>query len=180
MNLEKYWPLIFIAWCGVIILFFYMVMTSQYQIIDTLGDQKKTLQNQITVLRKKVGNLEQLQFRLESLKATAFVLENRLPEEKEIPNLLITVEDAAFLSETEIQSLIPQALVSKEGYIEVPFSANLKSSYYSILYFMNYLRRPPRLIQVKDFNFKKDKAEGTFLVQMNLSTYLLANEGRNQ
>jgi hypothetical protein len=45
---------------------------------------------------------------------------------------------------------------------------------------MNYLRRPPRLIQVKNFNFKKDKAEGTFLVQMNLSTYLVAKEGIDQ
>lgn len=180
MNLEKYWPLIFIVWCGIIILFFYLVMTSQYQIIDSLGDQKKTLQNQITILRKKVGNLEQLQFQLESLKSTAVILENRLPEEKEIPNLLITIEDAAFLSETEIQSLVPLALASNEGYIEAPFSAALKSSYYSILYFMNYLRRPPRLIQVKNFDFKKDKAEGTFLVQMNLSTYLVAKEVINQ
>ena len=89
MNLEKYWPLIFIAWCGVIILFFYLVMISQYQIIDTLDDQKKTLQNQITILRKKVSNLEQLQYQLESLKSTAIILEDRLPEEKEIPNLLI-------------------------------------------------------------------------------------------
>ena len=120
MNLEKYWPLIFIAWCGVIILFFYLVMISQYQIIDTLDDQKKTLQNQITILRKKVSNLEQLQYQLESLKSTAIILEDRLPEEKEIPNLLITVEDAAFLSETEIQSLVPQTLVSNDGYTEAP------------------------------------------------------------
>ncbi|HAX98398.1 MAG TPA: hypothetical protein DCY12_05815 [Candidatus Atribacteria bacterium] len=180
MNLEKYWPLIFIAWCGVIILFFYLFMTSQYQIIDTLGDQKSTLQNQITVLRKKVSNLEQLQYQLESLKSAAIILEDRLPDEKEIPNLLITVEDAAFLSEAEIQSLVPQNLVSNDGYTEVPFSTALKSSYYSILYFMNYLRQSPRLIQVKNFDFKKDKAEGTFLVQMNLSTYLVAKEGMNQ
>ena len=72
MNLEKYWPLIFIAWCGVIILFFYLVMISQYQIIDTLDDQKKTLQNQITILRKKVSNLEQLQYQLESLKSVSY------------------------------------------------------------------------------------------------------------
>ena len=45
---------------------------------------------------------------------------------------------------------------------------------------MNYLRRPPRLIQVKILILRKDKAEGTFLVQMNLSTYLVAKEGIDQ
>jgi len=180
MNLEKYWPLIFIIWCGIIILFFYFTITAQYQIMDTLQDQKRTLQSQILVLRKKVSNLEQLQNQLANLKSMATVLEDRLPEEKEIPDLLITIEDAAFLSETEIQSLAPQALIPTEGYTEVPFNTALKSSYYNILFFINYLRQPPRMIQVKNFDFKKDKAEGTFLVQMNLSTYLVAKEESSQ
>ena len=180
MSFEKYWPLIFIIWCGAIVLFFYFIMASQYQFIDSLTEQKNILQTQIIVLRRKVSNLEQLQYQLENLKTVALTLESRLPEEKEIPNLLITIEDAAFLSETEIQSLAPQALVSAEGYTEVPFNTALKCPYYNVLYFINYLRRPPRLIQVKNFDFKKDKTEGTFLVQMNLSTYLLTQEKTTQ
>ena len=176
MSFEKHWPLIFIIWCGAIVLFFYFIMTPQYQYIDTLTGDKNNLQAQIIALRKKVSNLERLQYQLEELKNNAMTLERRLPEEKEIPNLLITIEDAAFLSETEIQSLVPQALVPAEGYTEAPFNTSLKCSYYNVLYFINSLRRPPRLIQVKNFDFKKDKTEGAFLVQMNLSTYLLTKE----
>ena len=56
-------------------------------------------------LERKVRNLEELEKRLTELRVAASLLEERLPEEKEVSNLLLVIEDSALRSGVEVQSL---------------------------------------------------------------------------
>ncbi|MGC8778927.1 MAG: type 4a pilus biogenesis protein PilO, partial [Candidatus Caldatribacteriaceae bacterium] len=171
MSFEKNWSLYLLIWVGVLILLLFFGITPVFQRVDMLSQERDRLKQEILVLQKKVKQLEELETRLESLKTLARTLEERIPNEKEIPNLLLTIEDASFLSRAEILSLTPQGMQSGSDYMELPLQTSLRTSFPEFLLFLNYLRQSPRLVQVKGFNFRREK-EG-FLVGANLATYLL-------
>lgn len=173
MNFEKSWSLYLLVWVGVLVLFLLFGITPVLQKVEMLSQEKERLQQEILTLQRKVRQLENLETRLESLKVTAQTLEERIPSEKEIPNLLLTIEDASFLSKVELLSLVPQGMQPGSDYMELPLQASLRTSFFDFLLFLNYLRQSPRLVQVKSFNFRKEQE--TFLVGAQLATYLLGS-----
>lgn len=172
MNFEKNWTLYLLLWVGLLMGFLFLGIAPVFQKMDMLSQEKKTLQQEVVVLQRKIKELEALEAQLESLRGVVKTLEGRIPNEKEIPNLLLTIEDASFLAKTEILSLVPQEIQSRKNYSELPLQVSLRASFPDFLFLLNYLRQSPRLIQVKGFNFRKDK-DG-FLVEANLATYLLS------
>lgn len=171
MKAGRHWALYLLVWVGCLFAFLYLVLLPMLQKIDALEEERKRLNQEIVVLQRKVAELRALEERLQELESLARTLSRRLPEEKDVPDLLITIEDAAFLSELDLLSLKPESLKPQEGYIEVPFAGSVRTSFQSFLFFLNYLRQSPRLIQVQGFFFRREQE--AFRVDFSLSTYLL-------
>uniref|UniRef100_A0A7V4DGU4 Type 4a pilus biogenesis protein PilO n=1 Tax=Candidatus Caldatribacterium californiense TaxID=1454726 RepID=A0A7V4DGU4_9BACT len=171
MRDREHWVAYLAVWAGCLFTVLYFVLFPLLQRITTLEEEKKRLIQEVTVLQRKVAELRHLEERLQELENLARTLSRRLPEEKEIPDLLITIEDAAFLSRLELLSLKPEPPKLQEGYTELPFSGSVRASFQSFLLFLNYLRQSPRLIQVQGFSFGKDRE--AFKADFLLSTYLL-------
>jgi Tfp pilus assembly protein PilO len=178
MSFEKNWSIYLLIWVGALIFLLFFGIMPVFQRVDMLSQERDRLKQEILVLQKRVQQLEELEVKLESLKNLAQTLEERIPSEKEIPNLLLTIEDASFLSRTEILSLAPQGMQSGSDYMELPLQTSLRTQFSQFLLFLNYLRQSPRLIQVKGFNFRREK-EG-FLVNVNLATYLLSLSSKEE
>ncbi len=175
MSFEKKWAWYLLGWAGIIIVLFYWGIIPTFQQVDSLAQERDRLYQEALTLRKKVQQLEALEKQLNRLQKTAQVLEERIPSETEIPNLLLTIEDASFFSQAEILLLTPQGIQKMSDYAEMPLQASLRSSFQSFLFFLNYLRQSPRLIQVKGFSFRREQE--LFTVNINFSIYLLALEG---
>jgi len=171
MRDREHWAVYLVVWVGCLFAVLYFVLFPLLQRMATLEGEKMRLLQEITVLQRKAAELRRLEERLQELEALNRTLSRRLPEEKEIPDLLITIEDAAFLSHLELLSLKPEPPKPQEGYTELPFSGSVRTSFQSFLFFLNYLRQSPRLIQVEGFSFGKDQE--AFRVDFLLSTYLL-------
>ncbi len=176
MKPQKRWPIILLIWAGGLFLFLFFVLEPLGDELNLLNAQREELEREIIVLRRRVQEIDELELRLSALHDTARLLEGRLPDEREIPDLLITIEDAAFLSGVGIQSFVPRPIEEHETYSEVPFSASLRTTYHSMLLFLNNLRRADRLIQSKRFTFQPEQ-EGGFRVDLDLSTYILTGGG---
>ncbi len=180
MSLEKNWPIFLLVWAGLLIGFFYLILIPGGEKLESLREEEKNLEIQVATLERKVRNLEGLEKRLTELRSAASLLEERLPEEKEISNLLLVIEDSALRSGVEIQSLKPQPLETQKDsdkpqpdYLEALFESNLMSDYHGFLLFLNYLRQSPRLIQVKNFNLEEDQ-DNNLKIAMKLSTYVFS------
>ena len=185
MSLEKNWPIFLLVWAGALIGFFYLVLIPGGERLERLKEEKRNMEDQVIVLERKVRNSEGLEKKLTELHVAASLLEERLPEEKEVSNLLLVIEDSALRSGVEVQSLKPQSLEVQENsdkpqsdYLEVSFESDLVSDYYGFLLFLNYLRQSPRLIQVKNFNLEEDE-NGNLLIAMKLSTYVFSRVETN-
>jgi len=176
VNMAKQWPVVLMIWVGVIFILFFFVLTPRLEVMESLSEERERLERDAIALRRKIQDLEPLQQKLASLQEIALLMERRLPKEKEIPGLLITIEDAGFLSNVEIQSLVPKEPKPEENFTEVPFSSKLRNTFHDFLLYLNYLRRAQRLIQVQNFEMKKN-VKGEFEVSMNLATYILEEGG---
>ncbi|MGQ9474300.1 MAG: type 4a pilus biogenesis protein PilO, partial [Candidatus Caldatribacteriaceae bacterium] len=97
MNFEKNWALYLLIWIGILMVFLFSGIAPVSRKIDVLSQEREILQREVMVLQKRVKQLENLEAQLERLKDIAKTLEGRIPHEKEIPNLLLTIEDASFL-----------------------------------------------------------------------------------
>ncbi|MDK2897328.1 MAG: type pilus assembly protein PilO [Candidatus Atribacteria bacterium] len=180
MNWEKNWPILLLIWAGILIGFFCLVLIPGGERLENLREEKKSLEAQELVLDRKARNSEELEKRLTELRAAASLLEARLPEEKEIANLLLMVENSALRSGIEVQSLRPQPRAtqkdsdkSQPDYLEASFEGKFMSDYYGFISFLNFLRQSPRLIQVKNFNLEEDK-NGNLAIAVGLSTYVFS------
>lgn len=174
MKSEKHWSMYLFLWAGCLFTLFFFVLSPTLQKIESLEKEKERLGQEITVLQRKVADLKKLEERLKELEDLSQTLSRRLPEEKDVPDLLITIEDAAFLSRLELLSLKPEGLKPQEGYAEIPFAGSVRTSFRSFLSFLNYLRQSPRLIQVQGFSLREEQK--LFRVDFSLSTYLLGSE----
>lgn len=176
MKISKHWAFYLLLWAGSLLIFSYFVLLPMRNQLKSLEEEKARLRQEVVVLQRKIAELRELEERLRELEDFAQTLSRRLPEEKDIPDLLVTIEDAAFLSGLELVSLKPESMQPREGYTEIPFSGSVRTSFQSFLFFLNYLRRSPRLIQVQTFSFQGK--EEPFRVDFSLSTYLLGGAKR--
>lgn len=176
MRVSWHWGLVLFLWVGCLFAFLYFALFPMQGEVQRLEEEKARLSREVAALQRKVAGLRELEKKRQELEDLARTLSRRLPEEKDIPDLLITIEDAAFLSGAELLSLKPEPLQSREGYTEIPFSGSVRTSFQSFLFFLNYLRQSPRLIQVQGFTFQREG--DAFQVGFSLSTYLVGG-GKN-
>ncbi|MCS7241451.1 type 4a pilus biogenesis protein PilO [Candidatus Caldatribacterium sp.] len=174
MRDSKHWVIYLFLWVACLLAFLYALLFPVVDRLQNLEREKTRIHQEVITLRRKVAELRALEKKLQGLEDFARTLSRRLPEEKDIPDLLVTVEDAAFLSGLELLALTPESPQSQEGYTEIPFSGSVRASFHDFLRFLNYLRQSPRLIQVRGFSFQNK--DGVFQVDFSLSTYLLGGE----
>ncbi len=88
-----------------------------------------------------VNRIAQLQKQLETLRSI-------VPDEQATDEFMKMVFDTGRSSNVSIRTFIPQALVPKELFVEMPFSLNLDGTYYSLLNFFDRLAHEQRIVSV--------------------------------
>ncbi len=111
--------------------------------------QKQKLLEQKIVFEKEIAKLQEL------LK----VAMAKLPEQKEIPGLLISMSEAEGLGGVEFQLFEPLAPVEKEFYAELPVKISLSGVYHDTAVFFEKVAKLPRIVNVSDVSM--ERREGT-------------------
>jgi type IV pilus assembly protein PilO len=83
----------------------------------------------------------------------------KLPEQKEIPGLLISMSEAEGLGGVEFQLFEPLAPVEKEFYAELPVKISLTGVYHDTATFFEKVAKLPRIVNVSDISM--ERREGT-------------------
>ena len=123
------------------------VMKDTITKIEELRDQKKTKE-------KLIANLDDTRRQVKELTAELRRAEVRLPDKKEIPDLLSSVSSAGRESGLEIQLFRQKTERLQDFYAEVPVEVVVRGSYHQVATFFDRVSQLDRIVNVSDISMK--------------------------
>jgi type IV pilus assembly protein PilO len=100
-----------------------------------------------------LNRIAQLEKRLETLRSI-------VPEEQATDDFLKMVFADARAAEVNIRTFIPQALVPRDVYTEIPFNLRLDGTYYGLLGFFDHLAHEQRIVSVSGLSLGSPEGGG--------------------
>ena len=128
---------------------------------NAMQEEQQLQQNlatlQIELAQKQKLMEEKLKFEKEiaQLQEQLKVAMAKLPEQKEIPGLLISMSEAEGLGGVEFQLFEPLAPVEKEFYAELPVKISLTGVYHDTAIFFEKVAKLPRIVNVSDLSMER-------------------------
>lgn len=142
--------------------FIYLAILPKNAEIEQLNLDIAKQEADISKSQSMVQRLDELKAENERLRAQLAVLEEYLPEEKEISSLLKQVEELSKEAGLEILSWKPSAKRRHPSGIvfEVPVSIKLNGSYHDLGHFFSSLTQLDRIVNVKNINMSGPRPAG--------------------
>ncbi len=172
------------------IIFLILVMfvgINYFYIYQPRVEKVKQLDRDIELTAKKIiegkriaAQLGPLKEEYAALKEKLDFLEVMLPKEKEIPDLLIMIQDTLNEFDVDFTNFTPQNISWEKDriYGKMPISMSLSASYFDLIAYLDRIENLPRIIDVQSLGLRKAGKEADKLnISINMFTYVLRKEG---
>jgi type IV pilus assembly protein PilO len=149
------WPLyqkILLALAGLVVLgallgnFLLMPRWKESKALQEDIDREKVKLAQITRTRAQIIQFKQELAEIDNRYRQIIIM---LPEAKEIPHLLKNISNMGLQQGLEFLLFKPEKENPKEFVAEIPITLHLKGSYHQTGIFFDYIRRLPRIVNIK-------------------------------
>jgi len=174
--------IIFIA----LVVFAYVNYTYVYQPrvqrIEQLDRDIEITANKIIEGRRIAARLGPLKIEYAALLKKLEFLEVMLPKEKEIPDLLVMMQDTLTEFNVDFTNFTPQNISWQKDriYGNMPISMSLTASYFDLIAYLDRIENLPRIIDVQSLRLGKAGNEVDKLnISINMFSYVLRKEGSN-
>ena len=151
--------------------YYFVVMPAQAR-ITTLEKQQAGLKAEIAQTRANLAALEALKKQAGELEQKLAVLTEKLPTDKEMPQLYRTINDTAAKSALDVALFQPRDARIRDYYAEIPIMLTAEGGYHQIGAFFDKLSALPRVVTVNDWKFGGlSKNKNTMRAELTLATY---------
>lgn len=157
----------------------------QFYVVEFQADIA-TRQARLTAMRKDIARGVDTARRLPEFQAQVDELEERLqglaavlPEEKDVAEILKSVQTLATQSNLMLHRFTPQPSVQQALYAEVPMRLALEGTYHNLGHFFDRISKYPRIINVSDISIKpvKDPSPSATIVADCTATTFVLQDG---
>jgi len=172
--------IIFIA----LVVFAYVNYTYVYQ---PRMQKIEQLDNDIAITAEKIAEGKRIAARLPALKVEYKVLlekleflEVMLPKEKEIPDLLVMIQDTLTEFNVDFTNFTPQNISWEQDriYGRLPITMSLTADYFDLIAYLDRIENLPRIVDVKELKLNKTGTENEKLnISINMFAYVIRKEG---
>ena len=138
-------------------IWYFSFYTPNQEEIATLQGQMKKLKNDIAEQRKAKETKLALAVQIKLLEQELKVLSSKLPEEKEIPGLLSSVNEVGRLNGLEFALFKQGNAVRKDYYSEIPVEITVQGGFHQVLLFLNKVGSLDRILHVSKLKMGKYK-----------------------
>jgi type IV pilus assembly protein PilO len=114
--------------------------------------------------QKLVANIAQFQETVRELGAELKEAEARLPDSKEIPDLLSSISSAGRDAGLEVISFRQRQEQRKDFYAEVPVDVTVRGNYHEVASFFDRVGKLDRIVNVGDIVMQTPKREGDEMI----------------
>ena len=150
------------------------------QRIEQLDKDIQTTAQKIEQGKQIAARLGPLKEEYAALKEKLSFLEVMLPKEKEIPDLLVMIQDTMDEFKVDFTNFTPQNISWEKDriYGKMPISMNLTADYFALIAYLDRLENLPRIVDVQSLNVNKSGKDTDKLnISINMLTYVLRKEG---
>jgi type IV pilus assembly protein PilO len=124
-----------------------------------LEENLATLKQQIAQKQMVIEEMKRFEKDIANLKKDLDIATAKLPEQKEIPGLLISVSEAGGYGGEEFILFEPMAPVWKEFYAELPVKITVNGGYHDTAQFFERVAKLPRIVNISNIAMEKAKNE---------------------
>lgn len=183
---------------------YYFVLSPKSAEVAQLRGQNASLKAKLKQNRVLAANLSRFREEAAGLRRRLQTVKERLPNEKEMPQLFRQISSLAHRSGMVVSRFKPKVPEAQEFYDQVPILVNAATSYHQLGEFFAGLARLPRIVNIIDFKLlgaaaaaevpgrhfrpkeqreKKSATEGllgTMRAELTLMAYFLKADGTTQ
>jgi type IV pilus assembly protein PilO len=142
--------------------------------VVALQGQINKLNKDIVEWRKAKEAKVTLAAQIKQLEQELQLLQSKLPEEKEIPSLLSSVNEIGRLNGLEFALFKQQNVIRRDYYSEIPVEINVQGGFHQVLLFLDKVGSMDRIVQVSKLKMGKYKPSaggGNLEATMVATTY---------
>jgi len=139
--------------------------------IDKLSDEFEQFERRLQIAKRKAAQYKKMVALLEEAKGNFEMAKKKLPQTKEIPNLLANITAAGQTSGLAFLLFEPRAEVRRDFYSEIPVAIRVKGAYRSVAFFFERLARLSRIVNIKNIRMVPDKQSGQLSTECTAVTY---------
>ncbi len=149
-NLPWYGYLIIAAiLLGILYLAYFKPKNQQLQ---SLRNQRMRVEAEVADLRRKKKKLDQIEAEIENLNLVFAKLETKIPNKRELSNILNKMQELAYDSRLNIIGFTPKGETKKEFFLEWPIELKIIGSYHNLAIFFDKISRFERLFKIENFS----------------------------
>lgn len=119
--------------------------------LKALDTQIADATNQVSLAQAKLARRQDIKNNASVTGATLLRLANAVPENPELPALLIDLQDAAYDSDIQILTVTPGAPTAKAGAVAVPMTLQIFGTWENTIGYMRGLSKLTRQLRVVSF-----------------------------
>jgi type IV pilus assembly protein PilO len=145
---------------------------------DTLFEENNVRRAEVLKAKADEANLRQFGPQAEALRKRLEVAKERLPSEREIPQVYRQVSDLAARSGLGVSLFQPKPTEDRDVLSEVPIAVTAECTYHQLGAFLERVGKMPRIVSLGEFRLIGiDRPTGTLRAEMTLATYTIRPEG---
>ncbi|MEO5344217.1 MAG: type 4a pilus biogenesis protein PilO, partial [Gammaproteobacteria bacterium SHHR-1] len=143
--------------------------------LEKVEMEEGDLRNEFAAKQVKAINLERYRQQLADLKESLGTMLQQLPNQTEVPALLVDVSQTGLAAGLEFKRFQPAAEKKQEFYAELPINIEVVGNYHQFGDFVSGLASLPRIVTIHNINIKptggKDAKGGQLSLKAVAKTY---------
>jgi type IV pilus assembly protein PilO len=145
---------------------------------DTLLQENEVRRAELLKAKADEANLRPFRAQAEALRKRLEEAKERLPSQREIPQVYRQVSDIATQSGLGVSLFQPKPAEDRDMLSEVPIAVTAECTYHQLGAFLERVGKMPRIVSLGEFRLIGiDKPTGTLRAELTLATYTFRPEG---
>lgn len=158
----------------VVVLVVFLILLPQFGRLGALSAKQQSLTKSLKEAKLNLDRLKAIKGEAAQIEAKLIKLTRRIPEEAEVPSLLVELQSVANSAGLDFSSAKLDEMVDKTGYSEIPVTVNAKGTFYSLVDYLYRLENTSRKIVVTDVDVSvEEKKYPTLEMEIKAKAYKL-------
>jgi type IV pilus assembly protein PilO len=155
--------------------FIWLSYLPKYEKIGNLEKEFSDLDSQLQIAKRKAAQLKRFQVMLKEAQGQFELAKRKLPQAREIPDLLANITASGQASGLEFYLFQPKGEVAKGFYAEIPVSISVRGDYGKVAQFFDKLAGLSRIVNIR--NIRMRPADDTLDTSCTAVTYMFIEKG---